>query len=207
MNRNPWNSLVAAGALALAVAVVPAAHAQCGMPTKAIKPAAWQPAIGSLHLLRIAAADEYEAPTIVGMWHVLFIAKTMNGHAIPDTPIDNTLVVWHRDGTEIMNSGRPPQDGNFCLGVYERTGPRTYKLNHFAWSVNNYTPGDAEGTIGQTVGPAHFREEVELGPEGKHYGGQFMLDQYDTTGRILVSFTGILKATRITVDTKVGDLL
>ena len=210
MNRNPWNSLVAAGALALAITTLPAAHAQCGLPSKPIRPAALQQrGLGSLHLLRVAlpGADEYEAPTIVGMWHVTFIAKTMNGNAIPATEIDNALIVWHKDGTEIMNSGRPPQDGNFCMGVWERTGPRGYKLNHFAWVPNNYAPGTAEGVIGQPIGPTHIQEDVEVGPEGKHYSGQFSLDQYDTTGRVIVSFTGILKATRITLDTKVGDLL
>ncbi len=31
--------------------------------------------------------------------------------------VDNAFVQWHSDGTEIMNSRRPAQDGNFCLGV------------------------------------------------------------------------------------------
>jgi hypothetical protein len=49
--------------------------------------------------------------------------------------IDNALVVWHSDYTEIMNSGRPPQDGDFCLGVWEQVGKSKYKLNHFAWGA------------------------------------------------------------------------
>jgi hypothetical protein len=49
-----------------------------------------------------------------------------------DTPIDSGYVQWHSDGTEIMNSGRPPQNGDFCLGVWEKTGRSRYKLNHFA---------------------------------------------------------------------------
>jgi hypothetical protein len=55
--------------------------------------------------------------SIVGMWHVTFTAKG-NSEGPPDnTPIDNAVVVWHSDRTEIMNSGRPAQDGDFCLGV------------------------------------------------------------------------------------------
>ncbi len=211
MKKRFWKCPAAVSALALAMVVLPAAHAQCGLPLKTLKPSALQRDAGTstLRLLHVAlpAADEYEAPTIVGMWHVTFTAKTMNGNAIPDTEVDNALVVWHRDGTEIMNSGRPPQDGNFCLGVWERKGPRGYKLNHFAWAGNSYAPGTAEGIVGQPIGPVHYREDVELGPEGKHYTGQFTLEQYDTTGRVSVSFTGVLRATRITIDTKVGDLL
>jgi hypothetical protein len=40
--------------------------------------------------------------------------------------IDKSVVVWHSDGTEIMNSSRSAQDENFCLGVWKRTGERTY---------------------------------------------------------------------------------
>jgi hypothetical protein len=32
------------------------------------------------------------------------------------------MAVWHSDKTEIMNSGRPAQDGDFCLGVWESLG-------------------------------------------------------------------------------------
>ena len=68
---------------------------------------------------------EVTAP-IVGMWHAVFTAHAMNGSPIPDTPIDNALLIFNSDGTEVMNSGRPPQDGNFCLGVWEQTGKSTY---------------------------------------------------------------------------------
>src|SRR6185437_8357516 len=105
------------GALALASAMIPGAVAQCGLPGRLIKPMAWQPqSRGAQPMLLRAAFDEDEEGSIVGMWHVLFTAHAMNGQAIPDTVIDNALAVWNRDGTEIMNSSRPAQDGNFCLG-------------------------------------------------------------------------------------------
>ncbi len=48
----------------------------------------------------------------------------------PDgTPIDNALVVWHSAGTEIMGSARPAQDGDICLGIWEKIGKSRYKLN------------------------------------------------------------------------------
>ncbi|MGA7927610.1 MAG: hypothetical protein WCA20_16670 [Candidatus Sulfotelmatobacter sp.] len=34
-----------------------------------------------------------------------------------------------------MNSARPAQDGNFCLGVWTRTGKLKYYLNHIPWQA------------------------------------------------------------------------
>ncbi len=184
-------------------------HAQCGVNLKTFKPAAVSQAVAGARLVQAAFQPEDRfapRPSIVGMWRATFTARTMNGNPIPDTVIDNALVVWHEDKTEIMNSGRPPQDGNFCLGVWEEVAPRTYQLNHFAWGANGFAPGTPDGIVGQPIGPVHYREVVRVGPEDKHYAGSFSLDQYDTTGKIAVAFTGTLKATRITVDTTVRDL-
>ena len=142
---------------------------------------------------------------IVGMWHVTLTAQG-NEVGPPDgAPIDNALVTWHSDGTELMNSARPPQDGNFCMGVWKRTGRYTYKLNHFAWLAND-TAGAPSG-IGNPTGPTRFFEEVTLSPDGKHYTGTFTLDAYDTSGNLVVHIVGVLAATRITLDTAVPDLL
>ena len=70
---------------------------------------------------------------IVGFWHVKFISKGTG--FIPDgTVVDMGFSQWHSDGTEILNSSRPPATSNFCLGVWEKTGPFAYRLNHFALS-------------------------------------------------------------------------
>ena len=59
------------------------------------------------------------------MWHATFTAWG-NQPGPPDgTQLDNALVTWHSDGTELMNSARPPQDGNFCMGVWKKTGKNT----------------------------------------------------------------------------------
>jgi len=112
--------------LVLAGAMVPSAFAQCGF-NRNYKPAAWHPQIGSTHFMHAALFDndDDDSPSIVGMWHVTFTAHTVNGNPIPSNAypmIDNAIVVWHQDRTEIMNSARPPQDGNFCLGVWKKTG-------------------------------------------------------------------------------------
>jgi hypothetical protein len=134
---------------------------------------------------------------IVGFWHVTFISKGTG--FIPDgTVVDMGFSQWHSDGTEILNSSRPPATSNFCLGVWEKTGPSTYKLNHFALS------SDLNGNM---VGPGNIRENVTLGPQGTTYTGTFSIDQYDTSRNLLAHIVGEVKATRITVDTKISDIL
>jgi len=203
----------AVSAFVLALWCMPNALAQCGLPAKLIHPSSWHPQNGNVRLIRTALGsaqfdgDEQYGAGIVGMWHVTFTAKTMNGASIPETVVDNALVVWHSDKTEIMNSGRPPQDGDFCMGVWEHErNTNKYKLNHFAWGGNAF-PTNPPTVVGPPAGPTHITEEVTLSPDCDHYSGPFTLDAYDTSGNISTSFTGAVTATRITINTKVGDLL
>src|SRR5882762_621967 len=134
---------------------------------------------------------------IVGFWHVKFISKGTG--FIPDgTVVDMGFSQWHSDGTEILNSSRPPATSNFCLGVWAKTGPSTYKLNHFALS------SDLNGNL---VGPANIREDVTLDSSGNSYSGTFSIDQFDLYGSILAHIVGHISATRITVDTTITDIL
>jgi len=181
------------------------ASAACGDLTKisarpSLLPQSWAGRAASL--LRV---EEDQDATIVGMWHAKFIAHTQNGSPISDTQIDDALVIWHKDKTEIMNSARPPQDGNFCMGVWEKTGKSSYKLNHFAWLANDTV--NAPYGIGNPSGPTHIVEEVTLDPDGVHYSGSFTLTAYDASGHVAVVFTGAIAATRITLQTTVEDLL
>ncbi|HXS75508.1 MAG TPA: hypothetical protein VN753_04975 [Terracidiphilus sp.] len=203
MRSRIWKSASALIALVLGIAFVPAAVAQCGMPLKDIKPSSWEPQSSSAHIVQV---NDEEGKSIVGMWHVLFTAHTMNGSAIPDTVIDNALSVWHSDHTEIMNSVRPPQDGNFCLGVWKQAGRSTFYLNHFAWFANQF-PNDTNNGIGDPVGPTHFTEKVTVTPDGNHFTGTFTLTAYDSKGNVMTAFTGALSGTRITTSTTTGDLL
>jgi hypothetical protein len=197
-------------ALVLALVTAPGALAQCGLSMKSYKPASWQPSIGTAHLARTAFDDGDEGgPAIVGMWHVLFVAHTMNGQPIPSNAyptIDNALVVWHSDHTEIMNSFRPPQDGNFCLGVWKKTGTRTYLLNHIPWFANQF-PNATNNGIGDPVGPTQIIENVTLSGDGNSYSGTFTLRTYATDGTPGIWFTGLVSATRVTTSTTVPGLL
>lgn len=148
---------------------------------------------------------DYGNDPIVGMWHATFIAQG-NEVGPPDgVPIDNALVTWHSDGTELMNSARPPQDGDFCMGVWKKTGKNSYKLNHFAWLAND--TANAPGGIGNPTGPAQIYADITLSPDEKHYTGKFTLDAYDTLGNQVAHIVGTIAATRITLDTTVPDLL
>lgn len=210
MKTRYWRLVSALAALALAFVVVPSASAQCGLPLKLAKPASWQPQYGQPRLLQTALTDDDrhdgdDEASIVGFWHVVFTARTSNGSPIPDTIVDNALAVWHSDKTEIMNSIRPPQDGNFCMGVWERTGRNKYHLNHYAWFANQF-PTDPPMQIGPPVGPTHIVELVTLSSDGKQFSGAFTLDAYDTSGNIFQSFTGVITGRRITTSTKPNDL-
>lgn len=203
LNGKGWMWMAGAAMLAIAAQ---GAMAQCGMQAKAVKPAAWHPQFGA-HF-RLAADDDpfHREGSIVGMWHVIFTAQTAMGAPIPATVIDNALVVWHADGTEIMNSVRPPQDGNFCMGVWEDLGRGQYFLNHFAWYGNAF-PNNTDNGIGPAAGPTRIREWVTLGPDGSKFTGHFQLDAYDLSNKISPSFTGSLSGTRITTSTTEQQLV
>jgi len=126
----------------------------------------------------------------VGFWRVTFTSEGTTG--IPDgTVIDQAYAQWHSDGTEIMNSSRPPVTQSFCLGVWKKAGGLRYKLNHFAISWDQQS---------NPVGPANIHEEVALDRKGNSFTGTFTIDQYDQAGNTLVHITGTLAGVRITPD-------
>jgi len=182
------------------------ASATCGDANQLaakLHPQSWQGAALSQPGSLLRVVDDSDP--IVGMWHVTFTAQD-NQIGPPDgTPIDNALATWHSDGTELMNSARPPQDGDFCMGVWKRTGRFTYKLNHFAWFAND--AANAPFGIGNPTGPTRILQQITLSADGNHYSGTFTLDAYDTSGTQVAHIVGVIAATRITVDTVVPDLL
>jgi len=172
------------------------ANAECGdlsklgLRSNPVQRQAWHGSrLGQLQPLLVSDFEAAEEP-IVGFWKVTFTAE--GNEAIPDgTVIDSAYAQWHSDGTEIMNSSRPPATQSFCLGVWKRFGGRRYELNHFAISF------DPNGNL---IGPANIREAVTL-EEGKdRFSGSFTIDQFDQAGNTLAHLTGVLEGKRITVD-------
>lgn len=194
---------VAFGILMLATMFVSAASAECGpLNGPKFQKQSWDGASSPASFLQVNNPLE----PIVGMWHVQFIAEGNKGSMAPpdNTVIDSALVVWHADGTEIMNSGRPAQDGNFCMGVWERTGFFRYRLNHFA--LGNDTANSPSG-IGNPAGPTRFQESVLVSPDGNHYTGNFTLDAANPDGSPAAHIVGVVKATRITLNTTIQGIL
>jgi len=211
MRTKNCSLMSAMGALVLAAAMVPSALAQCGLNKNYVKPSAWHPQLGSAHFMHAALFDDdddREGPSIVGMWHAIFTAHTVNGTAIPPDAfpmIDNAFVMFHSDKTEIMESARPPQDGNFCLGVWEKTRARSYYVNHLPWLGND--TANAPGGIGNPTGGAQITERVTVSEDGKSYSGSFTLVGYNLDGSKAITFTGVVAATRITTATTFPSLL
>ncbi len=209
MSSKLWKTLVGCGgAAALALAAAPAVVAQCGFPNKPIKPMSWEQRENGTRPSLVRTGSEADNPSIVGMWHVVFTAFNSNGAAVPGgVVIDNSVVVWHNDGTEIMNSSRSAQDGNFCLGIWIQTGSRTYVLNHLPWQGNVFDPAVPADTVGPPADGAQLLEKITLSPDGNSYSGTFTLTAYTSSGTVYQTFIGTLAAKRITVDTPFTDLL
>jgi hypothetical protein len=206
------------------------AMAGCGMG--AIDAAAAKPMIyrgeGSSGLLRTGYLEPFYSSAITGLWKFVFTAKGDTGagapaHALPlpdGTPVDAGFVTWHDDGTELMNSGRAPASGSFCMGVWKQVGPRTYRLNHWALSwIPDYQPGVTDswsqlpgGTdeAFHALGPANIQETVTLQGHNDAYQGSFTLTQYVNDGTktpindvssapVAFVIVGTVSATRVTV--------
>jgi hypothetical protein len=148
--------------------------------------------------LLLVADHEGSVDRIVGFWKVTTVSEGSPG--IPDgTVINDGFTQWHPDGTEILNSSHPAASGNFCLGVWKKTGSFHYTLNHFILSSDPSTD--------TLSGRGQLREEIELDHGGDSYLGTFTSDQYDLSGHLLRHVQGTVTGTRITVNTPLADVL
>ncbi len=154
---------------------------------------------------------------ITGLWKFTFTGQGNTGPAamFNGQPVDAGFVTWHDDGTELMNSGRAPVSGSFCMGVWKRTSPTTYRLNHWALSwVPDYHPGTTTWSWPldealEPLGPTNIQETVTLAGDQNHYTGKFTLTQYQYDGtnvtdaeptKVALVIVGVISATRITAD-------
>jgi hypothetical protein len=194
---------VALGVIALGTVVAPAARAGCGtypgsQSAGVVKPASF--VLGS----SLLAADwnfgqESEVPSVVGLWRVHFISEgNLKTIGVKDgDPIDQGYAAWHSDGTEIMNSGRDPVTGSFCLGVWKQTGRNSFKLNHYAMNWSGVTPQTPTNTL---VGPTNIHEEIVVDPGKNNFQGSFYIDNYKLDGTLIVHITGNITGLRLTAD-------
>ena len=164
----------ALGLAVLTTTLMPSVFAGCGeMPGKAA-PAGKQPQIHFMQATyrpaRFVLVDSPPGADVVGLWHVVFTQNAGFGGGL----FDDSYAEWHSDGTEIMNSGvHSPATGNFCMGVWTKTGPSTYTLKHVALDYSMQTLGSTSPTVIVII-----REIVTVDQTGNHFTGSFTADIY-----------------------------
>jgi hypothetical protein len=185
------------GALAmgsLAMGLVTEASAGCvnppGFKAGAFQPISWQGTgeFGRGSPLLVADREE-SVDRIVGLWKMTYLLPDGTGLGFQQ---------WHSDGTEIHNSDAPAAQGNFCLGIWKKTGTSHYKLNHFYLASDPTT-----NTLQYRV---QIREEIDLDRSGDKHSGTFTIDGYDLEGNPSFHVQGTVQAARITVKTDLKDL-
>jgi hypothetical protein len=128
--------------------------------------------------------------SIVGLWHVTFLVG--NGPNVWDEGFEQ----WHADGTEItIDVAVPPAAGNVCLGVWEKSGPRSVKLHHVGWNW------DTSVNPAALAGVFVLDMTVTLGRDGDSYAGHYVSESYDNDGQIIPAFhaDGVVRGQRIDV--------
>ena len=174
------------------------ATAQCGAPAKKI--GFRSPSLRS-GLFKLASFNEDERERwgddrdgfglepIVGLWKISFVDKDKDY-------TDTGYAAWHSDFTEFQNSEKAPSSGAVCQGVWEKTGRRTYRLNHYALGYQDNV------TLSNIV---RIREEVVVEESGKRFTGLFITDVYDKNHNLLVEFKGPITGKRITIDSEIDS--
>jgi hypothetical protein len=189
-------------ALAIGAALASTARAGCGDVSTLQAPFQFAQTLTAAVAPRTTAMNSSSNPmnniaSPVGMWNIQFISQG-NGSQNPPIPdgaqIDFGYTQWHSDGTEIMNSGaHAANTGNFCLGVWVRSGMFTYEVNHFALSY--------DGTSGALVNKINIREQITLDPSGNQMSGTFTINIFNAAGTQQIDqIAGTIAATRVTVD-------
>lgn len=210
-------AIVAASLVILGITALYARPAAAGcLDFKKSAAVSWQTPgdfFASLHFAKVSEEDSWgwdgepavhRAP-IVGLWAFKYISKgNMNTLGIPDGAIlDGGNTLWYADGNENTVSGvRNPETGNVCLGVWKRTGERTYELNHIglSWDPVHNVP----------AGPAFIKQHVTLAKDKQSYTGTFSVRQLDADGKTLSTpapIVGEIVATRVTIDTDTQEAL
>jgi len=190
MSRKITQVVLAVAIFAFSAALVPSAFANCRtvrgafpQPNAAIAPASGSPMASALArpAAQASAANNYkQSANIVGLWYVAFSSQGQ--------VVDQAFEQWHVDGTEILNDTSAPATDNVCLGVWQQTGARLYKLNHPSWYF------DLNGNL---LGTVIIRETVRLSADGNSFSGSSTVDAYDTAGNFLGEDVGTVSGKRI----------
>lgn len=149
------------------IAAVLAPGASAGCADVPARPAA---ALAGPARFVLVSDNEPSGASVVGLWHVVFTQNANFGGGL----FDDSYAAWHSDGTEIMNSGvHSPAYGNFCMGVWTKSGPSTYTLKHIALDYSMQPLGSTAPTVIVII-----RETVTVDHKGNHFTGSFTADIY-----------------------------
>ena len=191
----------AAGVFAFCTIFPQGAKAQCGSAAALARKApgaALNSVVDSAAQTELAQpeseSEEHDAQehrgksSIAGFWKTVFTSE-------PDgTVVDVGFDQFHPDGTENAVDSPAPSSGNVCLGVWEKTGPRSYKDVHpsFNWDVAS----------GKVVSIFVERLYVRVSRNGKKFSGTFTWDSYDFSGDPIGGshVVGTVTGDRITVN-------
>ena len=130
-----------------------------------------------------SAKDGKGSASIVGLWDVTFY---VDGQAVGES-----FDAWNLGGTEVLTDGTNPIEDNVCIGTWQQTGRRTYKLFHPSFFFDD---------SGNLLGTAILRDTVTLSRDGNSYTGAETVDAYDPAGNFLGHSTDTFTGTRLKVD-------
>jgi hypothetical protein len=124
-------------------------------------------------------------PSIVGLWLTQSIGP--GGGLGFDS--------FYADGNELLVDQSDPRTDNVCNGVWEKTGPLTYTVNHPSWYYD---------TNGNLLAIVVLIDTITLDRNGNSFTGSYTATAYDpsdpTLTTILGQDSGTLKGTRITAN-------
>ncbi|MGH7969009.1 MAG: hypothetical protein ACREIC_09820, partial [Limisphaerales bacterium] len=123
---------------------------------------------------------------LAGLYEFTFTSDGTGNGPPAGVVVDHGFATWHADGSEIMNSGKPAVGGDFCMGTWAQTGPKTFSLNHYALNWGNALNPDPNNPQ-DFIGPVNIRENITLAQGNNSYSGAFTLDQYAPDGTTLLA--------------------
>jgi hypothetical protein len=172
----------------VALVMLSASEASASCFTEGNRLAAARPQFSAHAVAGVSDQRDHSNASIIGLWKTDFLIGTG-----PDL-FDQAFQQFHSDGTELMLSrGLPPSLGNVCVGIWQKTGARSYKLKHTAW---NWT---ADGTF---AGTFIMEATIRLSRSGDGFTGTWRADSFDTSGTLIPDqhFEGTARATKVGMD-------
>jgi hypothetical protein len=201
---------IAVSTFVLSVSSLPNALAQCGRArVELVRPTNWHLQFGGGHLMRAASISERsdgneDAQPIKNVAPAVHSRRQRGRSAKRHTNRQcHRGVASRQDGDHELRTASARW--GLLHGRLGSDGQRQIYAQSLRLGGNDTT--NVPVGIGNPVGPTRIVEEVAVSPDGKHFAGTFTLDAYDTSGNKTAHIVGVVTATRITMDTTVGDLL